>query len=210
MKIDITQIDSIIFDLGGVILNLDYQKTIDAFTALGLNKSGQLFSQSHQTTLFNNFETGKISAVQFRSGIRKLVSSELSDSQIDDAWNSMLFDLPLKRIELLKDIAKSKRIFLLSNTNEIHMDWFKSYTNELLGKDVFFKLFEVAYLSNEMGLRKPNADIFEYVTNENNLNPTKTLFIDDSKQHIIGAKKVGLNAYHILPEEDILRLFDGF
>jgi putative hydrolase of the HAD superfamily len=204
------QIKSIIFDLGGVLLNLDYQLTISEFTKLGLTNSGELFSQKSQTFLFDEFETGKISAEKFRSEVKSLINNEVTDEQIDSAWNAMLLDFPLNRLELLTALSKEYRIFLLSNTNEIHMDWFKKYINQLFGTDVFFNLFEVAYLSNEMGMRKPHQEIFDFVVNQNNLDTESTLFIDDSAQHLVGAKAAGLQTIWLKPGLETVEVLHGF
>jgi putative hydrolase of the HAD superfamily len=193
LKAIVPNIKSIIFDLGGVLLNLDYNLTVKAFETIGITDSEQLFSKKSQTTFFDDFETGKISAIEFRTEIRQIISQSISDEQIDNAWNAMLLDFPTERFDFLKKISKSHRIFLLSNTNEIHMSWFKNYINQLFGENVFFHLFEVAYLSNEMGMRKPHKEIFDFVVTQNNLNPINTLFIDDSPQHLVGAKKAGLH-----------------
>ena len=210
MKIDILGIDAIIFDLGGVILNLDYHLTIRAFEKLGMKDSSELFSQKAQSGFFDDFETGKIGAQAFRKEVRKVLHSSVTDSEIDKAWNAMLLDFPQSRFEFLKSISSKKRSFLLSNTNETHMAWFKKYVNELFGENVFFNLFEEAYLSNEMGMRKPNVEIFEHVISQNQLDPKTTLFIDDSEQHLRGAKLAGLQTHWLQPNEEITKLFSNF
>jgi len=208
--LDHTKINNIIFDLGGVILNLDYQITVNAFEKLGLSNPEEMFSKKSQTSFFDDFETGKISVQGFRDEVKKLIPNPVYDQQIDNAWNAMLLDFPLHRFEFLESIKSKRRIFLLSNTNEIHMTWFKEYVNKLFGENVFFDLFEVAYLSNEMGMRKPNTEIFDAVVNQNNLVPNETLFIDDSPQHVEGAKKAGLHAYWLQNNEDITGLLSNF
>lgn len=199
---DKNQIKSIIFDLGGVLLNIDYQLTIAAFSDLGMPNANGLFSQKAQTSFFDDFETGKISVQKFRAEVRNFLENDVSDAQIDAAWNAMLLDFPKHRLEFLKKVSKKYRIFLLSNTNEIHMEWFKTYVNQLFGKNVFFNLFEVAYLSHEMGMRKPHKEIFDFVVNQNELQASTTLFIDDSAQHLVGAKAAGLHTHWLAPDEE--------
>ena len=206
MKHNKNQIKAIIFDLGGVLLNLDYQLTISAFTELGLHNSEALFSQKSQTSIFDDFETGKISAEKFRAEVRSLLPNVVTDEQIDTAWNTMLLDFPQNRFDLVKTLSTQYRIFLLSNTNEIHMAWFKNYINQLFGENVFFELFEVAYLSNEMGMRKPNKEIFDFVLNKNILDGESTLFIDDSAQHLVGAKEAGLLTHWLKPNEETVKI----
>ncbi len=189
--------EAIIFDLGGVIINLDYQKTQQEFKKLFGNDFLEIYSKQSQTDIFNNLETGHISEKQFVEAMQKSSSKTISHQEIISAWNAMLLDIPKERIELLEKIGKQKRIFLLSNTNEIHKTAFDKIVldnHQMNGLEPFF---EKAYFSHLVGMRKPNTEIFEFVINENNLNPQKTLFIDDSPQHIEGAIKAGLNAYYL-------------
>lgn len=204
------EIDAIIFDLGGVILNLDYQITIDAFEKLGIPDPASLFSQKSQTSFFDDFETGQITENTFLQEVKALIPRQVSYEEIINAWNAMLLDFPLNRFEFLAALKSEKRIFLLSNTNKIHMDWFKEYVNKLFGKNVFFELFEVAYLSNEIGLRKPNTEVFDYVISQNNLVPEKTLFIDDSPQHLEGAEKSGIQTIWLQKGEEITDVLPNF
>lgn len=207
MRLNLNNYQAIIFDLGGVLLNLDYHKTVNSFEKIGITDVQKLFSQKKQIEIFNQFETGQISPEEFRDFVKSYSDFNLKSEEIDRAWNEMLLDLPVARFQLLQNIAKQKKIFLLSNTNSIHMDWFSKYTDNLLGKNVFFETFEIAYLSHEIKMRKPNAEIFEFVISQNNLNPEKTLFIDDSEQHIVGAQKTGLQTHWLQPGQDILNLF---
>jgi glucose-1-phosphatase len=188
-------IKNIIFDLGGVVLNIDYQLTPEAFKKIGLNNFEKLYSQSTQTNLFNDFEKGLLSENKFREGIRILTGMIFCDIEFDKAWNAMLLDLPYERIELLKLANKNYRTFLLSNTNIIH---YKDYTQSLKKQhniDTLGELFEKEYYSHEIHLRKPDLECFEYVLNDSNLISSETLFIDDSHQHIEGAKKAGIHTF---------------
>lgn len=205
-----SNISSIIFDLGGVILNLDYTLTVSAFEKIGVENPTELFSKKSQTSFFDDFETGKISAQQFRQEIKAIIPQVVTDNQIDNAWNAMLLDFPLHRFDFLQTISTKRRIFLLSNTNEIHMNWFKNYVNKLFGENAFFELFEVAYLSNEMNMRKPHVEIFNHVVSQNKLNANSTLFIDDSPQHVEGAKKAGLQGYWLQNNEEITTILGDF
>lgn len=210
MPMNNSKLESIIFDLGGVLLNLDYSLTIKAFEKLGIKDAENHFSQKSQTSFFDDFEKGKIPASKFRNEIRKTLVNPISDTEIDRAWNSLLLDFPPERFDLLKSLSNKYRIFLLSNTNEIHMAWFKKYINQLFGENVFFNLFEIAYLSNEMGMRKPDKEIFEFVTSENNLNPETTLFIDDSPQHLVGAKSAGLQTIWLEKNMEITKILQDY
>lgn len=200
---------NIIFDLGGVILNIDYHRTISAFQNLGLKDFEAKYSQLQQTELFDNYEKGEISSASFRNRIRSVFEKDLSDNVIDNAWNAMLLDLPKERLKLLELLAKEKRITLLSNTNEIHVKAFNETIQQEHGiKDLSNYFLELHY-SFELGMRKPEPRIFEYVLSAHGFEPEETLFIDDSIQHIEGAKALGISAYHIRADqgETILDLF---
>ena len=200
-------IKNIIFDLGGVILDIDYNLTVKAFEGIGIPNFKEQYSKMSQSNLFDNIETGKISPVEFRDLIREVAQKTISDAEIDTAWNALILHLPQYRIEILKNLQVNYRLFLLSNTNKIHYDDYSEVIKRENGIEGLEPLFEKTYLSHEMGLRKPDPEIFQVVLSENNLVPKETLFIDDSPQHIASAKTLGIVAYH-LENEDIGDLFD--
>ena len=196
---------AIIFDLGTVILNINYQNTIDEFTKLGVKNSGTFYSKKVQTDLFNQIETGMISSNEFLKALQK-ETNNANIKQVEQAWNAMLLDLPQERLQLIKKLKNNHTIYLLSNTNAIHIDAFK----KKLGNTkwlAFCKLFEKMYLSHELGLRKPDVKIFEYILKEQELKAEEVFFIDDSPQHIAGAKKLGLHCHYLLDDENIISLF---
>lgn len=196
----------IIFDLGGVILNIDYHKTIDAFKTLGDKEFDSLFTQANQTDLFDKYEKGLCSSQFFINGLLDYLPKGTSANAIVKAWNAMLLDLPSERIDKLLTLKEKYRTFLLSNTNDIHLDAFHKIIKEENSLESLSPLFEKVYFSCEMKMRKPDPEIFLVVCNENNLVPSETLFIDDSIQHVEGAKKAGLQAYHLTNGETILEL----
>ena len=198
-------IKSIIFDLGGVLLNISYQNTIDKFEKLGVDNSSNFYSKKYQKNIFNLLETGKISKNQFVKAINKSCKS-VTTEQIIYAWNSMLLDLPKNRTTLLKNLKEKYQLFLLSNTNSIHIKEFKSRLGEKKYSK-FYNLFDKVYYSHEIGFRKPDSEVFCLVLNENNLKEKEVLFIDDSPQHIIGAKELGLHTYHLKDNEEITTVF---
>jgi HAD superfamily hydrolase (TIGR01509 family) len=187
---------NIIFDFGGVILTIDYLKTIASFQKLGIPDFEEQYSKMKQSNLFDEFETGKISSAEFRDRIRSISSLPLSDRQINYAWNSILIDFPKENLEILERLKKSYRIFLLSNTNEIHEHAFKALIQKKFGRNVLNETFEHVYLSHHLHLRKPDPAIYNFVLKENNLEAGETLFVDDSIQHIEGAAKVGLQTFY--------------
>lgn len=190
-------IRNIIFDLGGVLLNIDYQRTINAFKSLGVVNFDDLYNQAAQIKLFDHFDRGDVSAGEFRDALRRISGMSLSDEQIDSAWNAMLLDFPDARIKLLEGVRKNYRTFLLSNTNLIHYQVYMSYLKSRFGFADLGALFEKQYLSYEMGMRKPDREAFELIIKENDLHASETLFIDDSYQHVTGAVDVGLHAVYL-------------
>ena len=195
-------IKNIIFDLGGVILDIDFKRTEAAFRRLGWNDFLDHISQHHITHLFEQYETGQISNTDFVDGIRKLIGSPVEPQQVVDAWNALLVGFPAPRIELLKKLKSKYRTFLLSNTNAIHHDEFQKRLFEEQG--VYLEdLFEKTYYSHTAGLRKPLAPIFEKVLNENHLIPAETLFIDDTAANFPEAEKLGIQTCHLKPGREI-------
>ena len=208
MAIDTNRYKNIIFDLGGVILNIDYSLTVKAFRDLGLNDFDTLFSQAQQKQLFDLYEKGQITSVDFRNEIKTYCKTTVDYTNINDAWNAMLLDLPLPRLDILKIMKQTHRTFLLSNTNEIHIDTFNDYLQTNFKIADLSGYFEKLYLSYKVGMRKPDAEIFELLLEENNLTPDETLFIDDSMQHIESAQKLGIHTYWLdVKKESIVELF---
>lgn len=200
-------IKNIIFDLGGVIYDIRYENIADKFRSYGITEFEKLYSKASQTDTIDLFEEGKISPAEFRDYLRTLSPVSLSDEQIDEAWNAILIGIPKERLELLGMLRLKYNIFLYSNTNQINYDKFTSELREKYGFDIFEVTFKKAYFSQILQIRKPKAEGFKAILSEQGLNPEETLFIDDSPQHIEGARKVGINAYHLTGGETIEQLF---
>lgn len=203
------KIKNLILDYGNVLFEIDFKRAQDAFSALGVKDIEKFFSHKAHHNLFNDFEEGKISPQAFRDGIREVAANNsLSDQQIDNAWNSLLIGVPNESIhELLLDLKSKYRLFLLSNNNEIHYQWILNYLKEKWQLDNYDNHFETAYFSHIMQLRKPNAEIFQKVIEEQNINAEETLFVDDSPQHLEGAKKLGFNTLLMDVKPEQLRSF---
>ncbi len=199
---------NIIFDLGGVLININYSLTSDAFEELGLGKFDELFSQAHQSKLFDLYEKGLITSEEFRTRVKTFFSQPIDDHTITTAWNAMLLDFPKERLDFLQKIKTKYRTFLLSNTNDIHIQQINHDLQKTHGIHNLNGHFEKVYLSYEVNMRKPDAEIFEQVLSENNLKPEETLFIDDSPQHLETAKKLGIQTYWLdTKKETVLDLF---
>jgi len=197
-----SKFDAIIFDLGGVILNLDYQLTIDAFKKLGLEDFDTMYTQAKQTDLFDRFETGQISSQHFINKLLPFLPNHVTPNQVVHAWNAMILDFPFERLQFIEKLKTEKSIYLLSNTNEIHLDAVNRSLAKVTEKALSDYFTEV-YYSHEVQMRKPHHNIFDFVCNQNNLDPSKTLFIDDTIGHIEGAKSFGLNTFH-LTKNDVI------
>ena len=201
-----SEIKNIIFDLGGVILNLDYSKTADEFKKIGVLHFKDLYSQKKQTLLFEDFEKGKIQSREFISSLNNSENLKIKEIDFINAWNAMLLEISTEKLEFIYRLKKDYKIFLLSNTNEIHINKFESNLKKNNMLEQFYKCFDKIYYSSRMGKRKPDKNCFNQVLEENGLLAENTLFIDDTTQHILGAKKVGLNTFHLEKNKSIIDL----
>ncbi|MDF3076950.1 MAG: family phosphatase [Sphingobacteriaceae bacterium] len=200
-------IKNIIFDYGNVIFLIDFKKTQHSFTELGIDNVEHFYAHTGHHPIFDEFEKGAISSAQFREGIRELTQRpDLTDAQIDATWNSLLIGVPPVNHEILLKVKEKYRTFLLSNINEIHYDFIMDYLQREHGLESNQEFFEKTYYSHLVGMRKPNADIFQHVLSDSNLNPEETLFIDDSPQHLKTAKELGLHT-HLMTADDSLEKF---
>lgn len=190
-------IKNIIFDLGGVFLNIDFALTNKAFIDLGVLQFNEMFTQHFSNPLFELLETGKISEEEFYEAFRQESKMHLTNEQIKFAWNALLLDFPPERIDWLEKIGKKYRIFLFSNTNQIHYDQFiADFTKQYPGKN-FDAFFQKAYYSQHLGLRKPYPESFQAILDEQGLLPEETLFIDDTIKNVEAAKELGLQTIHL-------------
>ncbi len=196
-------IQYIIFDLGGVILNIDYKKTENAFINYGFETFGEVYSQLSQSLLFDQYETGKISTDIFIDAILK-TAPNLTRDNIISAWNAMLLDLPEEKIEFIQSLRRHYKVFLYSNTNEMHETAFNKTVAATLGSSSLDPYFDKVYLSHKIGYRKPNADGFLHILNDQQIPAAATLFIDDSPQHIAGAANLGIQTLYLPKEKQLI------
>lgn len=198
------EIQNIIFDLGGVLLNLDIQRTEDAFTKMGVKDFKQLFALGHAASFFKEYEVGSINDDEFITALQKLAGLQFERSEVIAGWNAMLCDFPIERIELLIQLKKKYRLFLFSNTNAIHLTAFQqTYSNAFQG-NLLDDLFEKTWYSHSINLRKPDIKAFEYILNDKQLQPHQTLFIDDALVNVEGARAAGIQGYHLQPGKTVL------
>jgi glucose-1-phosphatase len=203
-------VKDIIFDFGGVLFDIDYHLPIKAFAELGYVDFGQLYTQSAQNKWFDDLETGKIEKEQFYRYLESLVPAA-TRSEVEHAWNVILLDLRVPEVQFIGHLRKAGvRTFLLSNTNAIHAAEFEQTIETRMGLQAFRNAFEKIYYSHDIGIKKPYPSTFLQVCQWNDLDPSSTLFIDDSIQHVLGAKEAGLQVHHLQTDEKISTLLAHF
>ena len=162
-----------------------------------------MFSQFKADELFEKLETGSITETDFHSAIKNRTTAIVSDNEIDAAWNALILQFRTESLAYLESLSAYYKLYLLSNTNIIHLQYFKQLFTEQTGKPMLDAYFTKAWYSNEIGLRKPGAEIFEFVLQDENLKTEETLFIDDTWINIETAQKMGFKTHHLLPTEKI-------
>ncbi|OYX81217.1 MAG: haloacid dehalogenase [Flavobacteriales bacterium 32-34-25] len=195
-------INTIIFDFGDIFINLDKKATIDGLKNLGLEEWN-----SDLDHLNIQFEKGNISRDEFLGGFQKQLPNASID-EILEAWNAILTDFPLYRLEFLQMLSKKYRLFLLSNTDSIHINTFEQRVGTSFYSD-FYQCFEKVYFSFEMGMRKPDAEIYLTLLNKHELQAKRTLFIDDKKENTDAAQALGIHVWNLqVGKEDVVDLFE--
>jgi HAD superfamily hydrolase (TIGR01509 family) len=198
-------VKNIIFDLGGVLLNLDIQQTQDAFTGLGIANVQDLFRIGHAASFVKDYEVGTITDDEFVAAALGRAHAGASAEEILTAWNAMLLDFPAERVQFLRNLKNKYRLFLFSNTNALHLQYFHKDFEDVYGSPMD-SLFEKAYYSHLINQRKPDVSAYQFVVNDSGLNAAETLFIDDALINVEGAREAGLQAIHLTPGKTILDL----
>jgi glucose-1-phosphatase len=197
---------SIIFDLGGVLLDIDYYRPVQEFAALGLTGFENMYSQASANSLFERLETGNISNTAFLEAIASMAPQPLTHQQVTDAWNSILLRFRQQSMIFLESLRQRYNIYLLSNTNNIHLEQIQKILRQDTGKQNLDDYFTKAWYSSKLGLRKPERDIYEFVLGDGGLKAAETLFIDDSAQNIEAAAALGIKTHLLQPSEAIENL----
>lgn len=200
-------IQNIIFDFGGVIYDIDHERTKKAFDLLGIKNFEQLYSHAIQTHLFEEFEKGQISPAEFRNTLHNHLPKNITNEQIDKAWNALLLGFRKDRIRLLQKISAHYTLFLLSNTNQIHYQHYMQELETIGLKVAFLNAFDHLYFSHQVGLRKPDPLIFQLVLDNHELRANNTLFIDDYDVNIEAAKNQGLQTFLLKPTLTLSSVF---
>ena len=200
-------IKNIVFDLGGVLVDLDFKAAINGLQEAGFANVKEQLMAFDRGGIFQKFEVGEITADEFRTAIRENSIVTLTDEEVDNLWNAMLLEIPREKLELILHLRGKYMVYLLSNTNSIHWDYVCKNAFNYRGFRVN-DYFEETFLSYEMHLAKPNKAIFEKVLHDANLLPEETLFIDDSEANCKAAEEVGIHAHHYHIGDDLSKVFE--
>lgn len=200
-------IHTVIFDLGGVIIDLSLERTLQAFATLTGTSKTDIQKAYGSNPVFMAYEKGEVSDQEFRNSIRKHFSTHASDAEIDHCWNAMLIDLPVSTLTMLEKLKKHFRVFVLSNTNTIHIN----YVNEIMlqGK-VLDSWFHKAYYSHQLGMRKPELEIYQHVLDQNQLIPEQTIFLDDNLDNLKAANSLYIQTLHITHLQQVRDIFNSY
>ncbi len=198
-----TSLKNIIFDLGGVLLDIDYQQTKKAFEDLGFDEFEKMYSQYSADAVFAQLETGAISNTVFYDIMIRRSGGRIPQQSISNAWNAMLLEFREETLFFLESLAGKYSLYLLSNTNAIHLAAFEEIFTAQTGKASLNNYFTKAYYSHEVGLRKPNEDIFEFILEDAGIEASESLFIDDSYNNIQTADRLGFKTHLLLPGQKI-------
>lgn len=204
-KPDLKNIKNIIFDFGNVLLNINPALTAEAFKKLGIKDESDFFGGRSSIELMVKYERGQATSEEFIQAISASVSDKVTSEQIIDAWNALLLDFPSMRVELLQQLRSDYRLFLLSNTNQIHFEKYTQQFQAIYGYPLE-SLFEKMWFSHQIGLSKPDTAVFEFVLKDKNLNPAETLFIDDTLMHVEAARKSGIYGWHLTQGSDVCEI----
>jgi putative hydrolase of the HAD superfamily len=202
-------IKTIIFDFGGVILDIDPQITIKEFQKMGFKDVAKTKSKEFIEDIIRKFERGIYTPEVFRKKLRAFLELDVSDQKLDDAWNALIYDIPAERIEVLEQVKKNYQMLLLSNSNEIHYDLYVRDLQLRFGYREFDELFDKSYFSFDMHLSKPDPEVYEFIINQHDLKPSQTLFIDDNEENIAAASKLGLKTYLLAKPERVRDIFEN-
>lgn len=192
--------EAIIFDYGGVFVDIEHKLTIEKVKAKSSRPGAEkLYGKHAQTDLFDRLEVGRLSGAKFLEELKDTSGFTGSLEELEEAWCAMLKDHPWQRLEYIRELSRSYRLFMLSNINEIHEKFLLKKIADDPKLSGFFEAFEKVYFSHHIKLRKPDPEVFKLVLEENGLAPQRTVFVDDTPGHVESARKLGLRGIHLDP-----------
>ncbi|MEQ6120946.1 HAD family phosphatase [Reichenbachiella sp. MALMAid0571] len=199
-------INTFIFDLGGVIIGLDEQATINSFSEITATSPIEIQKRVDNSDIFQHYEKGLISNKAFRKGINKTFDCNLSNQQVDYCWNAMLLSITTQRLELLSALREKYKVIILSNTNKIHIEAFNKILEKVSGKDSLSFFADYVFFSHELNMRKPDIEIYREILTKSKTKASEALFMDDKLENLEGAKKVGIHTKLISSPDQVLEL----
>jgi len=205
-RIDLTNIKNIIFDLGIVLLDLNFQKAKDEFKRMGLPNFEKVYSSFHANPFFHDYETGKISDKDFIEGLKKLLPKPVDSQKIISVWNDIIEGFPMEKLAFLEKISSQYDIYLLSNTNSLHAKKYEANFKKHTGLSIH-SVFKKVYYSHDIAFRKPDKRAFLLILEENGLNAGETLFIDDVTENLTPAKGLNINTFHYKEGDNLFSIF---
>ncbi len=208
--IDPSGIDTLIFDLGNVIIDIDYDVMIAAFRQIAARDFSELITYTHQDHLFSRYERGDISSAEFREALRPYLRHSVSDTEIDQAWNAILYHYPSAKFDRLRELRHRYRVYALSNINEIHLTDIDRYVSSHLQAPDMRSYFDHAYYSHELRTRKPESHIYQHIIDHAGIDPQRSLFIDDKQENTDAAAALGFQVYHLTDRDSLLTLLSRF
>ncbi len=202
-------IKNIVFDLGGVVIDIDFELTFNAFAQLSPYSLEEVKKIMSELNVWDVYERGTLSDQEFVTTIRKSLKLTQSDEEIIVAWNALLLELPKERIDLVKEINKKYSTYVLSNTSNLHIIGVNDILEKSTGENDLKNVFGKIYYSYEINRRKPDRDIYEFLLKDANIKPEETLFLDDNVDNVLAAQKVGIQTIHVEPPISILHYLKG-
>ena len=202
--IDLKDTETIIFDLGEVIIDLDSKRVIDQFQKQSDKSAEDIIRLISKSQDLIDYEVGKMTDAEFCQVVNELLSIELSQASFEAIWNSFLGIIKLDKLHLMLALKEKFNVLILSNTNAIHQRAFDRHIGELIPSKTMADMVHTAYYSHELGLRKPDPHIYQKVIDLQNLNPAKTIFFDDRLENITAAQDSGIQAIQVTYSDQIL------
>lgn len=204
---DLTGVKNLLFDFGGVIVNINKDNAIKRFKEIGFENVEEYLGEFRQKGIFLQLEEGSISREDFYTEFRRLTGKEISDKDIDSGWLAFMDGVPDYRLELLKDLRQKYNLYLLSNTNPVIMEWANSSNFSPTGEPLS-AYFDKMFCSYQIGYTKPAKESFESVIQGADLNPEETLFLDDGQSNLDAAEKFGFKTYLVDQDKDLRKIFE--
>ena len=200
-------IKNLIFDFGGVIIDIEPIRVGQSFREMGVKNIEKVHELAVSRGLYLDLEKGLITPAEFRDGLREVSGLKLTDEQIDNAWNSMIVNFPKSRFDLLKQLKDNYNVYLLSNTNEIHYNYFNQYAINNLGVKCLDDFFTKCFYSHKMRMRKPDLEIYIKMLESAKINPLESLYIDDIEENIKAGRELGIHGIVHNPNEEVNQYF---